>query len=56
MNILICINTLMMETKEKALTVKTAYFLVNPLHPIIRKHVPHTVLYTFPRLLSTRIC
>ena len=30
--------------------------LINPLHPNIRIHILHTVLYTFPKLLTRRIC
>ena len=29
---------------------------VNPLHPNISMHILHTVLYTFPNLLTGRIC
>ena len=28
----------------------------NPLHPIISMHILHTVLYTFPVVLTRRIC
>ena len=28
----------------------------NPLHPNISMHILHTVLYTFPRVLTRRIC
>ena len=28
----------------------------NPLHPNIRMHILHTVLYTFPNVLARRIC
>ena len=28
----------------------------NPLHPNIRMHILHTVLYTFPDVLARRIC
>ena len=27
-----------------------------PLHPSISKHILHTVLYTFPKVLTRRIC
>ena len=27
-----------------------------PLHPNISKHILHTVLYTFPKVLTRRIC
>ena len=30
--------------------------LVNPLHPNISIHFLHTVLYTFPMILTKRIC
>ena len=30
--------------------------LVNPLHPNISMHILHTVLYTFPKVLTRRIC
>ena len=29
---------------------------VNPLHPNISIHILHTVLYTFPKVLTRRIC
>ena len=29
---------------------------VNSLHPNISKHILHTVLYTFPKVLTRRIC
>ena len=29
---------------------------VNPLHPNISMHILHTVLYTFPKVLTRRIC
>ena len=29
---------------------------VNPLHPSISMHILHTVLFTFPKALSRRIC
>ena len=29
---------------------------VNPLHPNISMHILHTTLYTFPRVLTRRIC
>ena len=32
------------------------YEQVNPLHPNISMHILHTVLYTFPKLLTRRIC
>ena len=28
----------------------------NPLHPNISMHILHTVLYTFPKVLTRRIC
>ena len=28
----------------------------NPLHPNISMHILHTVLYTFPNVLTRRIC
>ena len=31
-------------------------FLVNSLHPNIGIHILHTVLYTFPKVLTRRIC
>ena len=31
-------------------------FLVNPLHSNIGIHILHTVLYTFPKVLTRRIC
>ena len=31
-------------------------FLVNPLHPNISLHILYTVLYTFPKVLTRRIC
>ena len=30
--------------------------LNNPLHPIIRMHILHTVLYIFSKVLTRRIC
>ena len=27
-----------------------------PIHPNISKHTLHTVLYTFPRVLTRRVC
>ena len=32
------------------------HLLTNPLHPYISRHILHTVLYTFPELLTRRIC
>ena len=32
------------------------YYLFNPLHPNISMHILHTVLYTFPKVLTRRIC
>ena len=29
---------------------------LNPLHPKISMHILHTVLYTFPLVLTRRIC
>ena len=29
---------------------------INPLHPNIGMDIPHTVLYTFPKVLTRRIC
>ena len=29
---------------------------LNPLHPNISMHILHTVLYTFPKELTRRIC
>ena len=29
---------------------------INPLHPNISMHILHTVLYTFPKVLTRRIC
>ena len=31
-------------------------FIFNPLHPNISMHILHTVLYTFPKVLTGRIC
>ena len=31
-------------------------FLINPLHPNISLHILYTVLYTFPKVLTRRIC
>ena len=31
-------------------------FFFNPLHPNIIMHILHTVLYTFPKVLTRRIC
>ena len=30
--------------------------ILNPLHPNISMHILHTVLYTFPKMLTRRIC
>ena len=37
-------------------SVNAADNLFNPLHPNISMHILHTVLYTFPRVLTWRIC
>ena len=29
---------------------------INPLYPNISIHILHTVLYTFPKVLTRRIC
>ena len=29
---------------------------INPLHPNISMHILHTILYTFPKVLTRRIC
>ena len=31
-------------------------WLFTPLHPNISIHILHTVLYTFPKMLTRRIC
>ena len=31
-------------------------FIFNPLHPNISMYILHTVLYTFPKVLTGRIC
>ena len=35
--------------------IKTEKNAFNPLHPNISKHILHTVLYTFPKVLTRRI-
>ena len=40
----------------KEVTEQTLHFFVNPLHPNIRMHFLHTVLYTSPEALIRRIC
>ena len=37
-------------------SVNAADNLFNPLHPNISMHILHTVLYTFPKVLTRRIC
>ena len=37
-------------------SVNAAVNLFNPLHPNISMHILLTVLYTFPRVLTRRIC
>ena len=32
------------------------FFSLNPLHPNISMHILHTALYTFPKVLTGRIC
>ena len=47
------------EVKEGVLILKTcpqARPRLNPLHPNISIHNLHTVLYTFPKVLTRRIC
>ena len=36
-------------------TVFSAFHLFNPLHPNISMYILHTVLYTFPKVLTRRI-
>ena len=36
--------------------VNAAVNLFNLLHPNISMHILHTVLYTFPKVLTRRIC
>ena len=40
----------------KKLKKEQAAFRLNLLHPNISMHILHTVLYTFPEVLSRRIC
>ena len=35
---------------------KTDVKIINPLHPNISMHILHSVLNTFPKLLTRRIC
>ena len=32
------------------------FSLFNPLHPNISMHILHTFIYTFPKVLTRRIC
>ena len=32
------------------------HLLINPLYPNISRHILHSILYTFPELLTRRIC
>ena len=36
--------------------IKSPYSLLNPFQPSISMHILHTVLYTFPKVLTKRIC
>ena len=40
----------------KKLKKEQAAFRLNLLHPNTSMHILHTVLYTFPEVLSRRIC
>ena len=37
-------------------TENLSYYGLNPLHPNISVHILHTVLFTFPKVLTRRIC
>ena len=42
---------------DAKLKPKAAHILsLNPLHPNISRHILHTVLYTYPKVLTRRIC
>ena len=41
--------------KPTAIQVKTVYKKLTFLHPDISMHILHTVLYTFPMILTRRI-
>ena len=44
------------EFMTKQLNTSCSFFSLNPLHPNISMHILHTALYTFPKVLTGRIC
>ena len=43
-------------TSHKILAKEDVFHFPNPLHPNISMHILHTILYTFPKVLTRRIC
>ena len=41
---------------DRAVAKQSNAVIINPLHPSISGHILHTVLYTFPKVLTRRIC
>ena len=41
--------------RVSAYSMKYGIHIIKPLHPNIRMHILHTVLYTFPKVLTRRI-
>ena len=41
---------------RSCMLITSGSYLFNPLHPKISMHILHTVLYTFPKVLTRRIC
>ena len=41
---------------DKTIEYIMFFFSLNPLHPNISMHILHTALYTFPTVLTGRIC
>ena len=43
-------------TQAQAAQVGFYWYLFNPLHPNISRHILHTVLFVLPMILTRRIC
>ena len=43
-------------SKTGRYAIQSCVCRLNPLHPNISMHILHTVLYTFPKVLTRRIC
>ena len=49
-------SEILMTEVEVVNIIVTSSDSFTPLHPNISMHILHTVLYTFPKMLTRRIC